>query len=76
MTKAKGVGSQPGAVVALGARLDRGVVVPGLRAGRCLAERLYLSPNTVNAHLRRIYDKLGVPPRTEAARFAVEHGLA
>ena len=40
------------------------------------AERLFLSPRTVEAHLRRVYDKLGVASRAEAVRFAVEHGLA
>lgn len=41
-----------------------------------VAERLYLSPRTVHAHLRRIYDKLGVGSRGAAARFAHDHGLA
>ena len=41
-----------------------------------IAERLYLSPNTVHAHLRRIYRKLGVGSRAEATRFALDHGLA
>ena len=40
------------------------------------AERLYLSPRTVAAHLRRIYDKLGTSSRAEAVRFALAHGLA
>ncbi|MDP9364081.1 MAG: response regulator transcription factor, partial [Chloroflexota bacterium] len=41
-----------------------------------VAERLFLSPHTVNAHLRRIYDKLDVSSRSAATRFALEHGLA
>lgn len=41
-----------------------------------IAERLYLSPHTVNAHLRRIYGKLEVTSRSAATRFALEHGLA
>jgi non-specific serine/threonine protein kinase len=41
-----------------------------------VAERLYLSPRTVDAHLRRIYDKLGASSRAEAVRFAVEQGLS
>jgi predicted ATPase/DNA-binding CsgD family transcriptional regulator len=41
-----------------------------------VAERLVLSPRTVNAHLTSIYQKLGVNSRAAATRFAVEHGLA
>lgn len=40
-----------------------------------IAERLFLSPNTIGAHLRRIYDKLAVTSRSAATRFAVEHHL-
>ena len=40
------------------------------------AERLFLSPRTVDAHLRRIYDKLGLATRAEVVRFAIEHDLA
>ena len=41
-----------------------------------VAERLFLSPRTVDAHLHRIFAKLEVPNRGAAIRFAVEHGLA
>jgi DNA-binding CsgD family transcriptional regulator len=40
------------------------------------AERLYLSPRTVDAHLRNVYHKLDVSTRAEAVRFALAHGLA
>jgi DNA-binding CsgD family transcriptional regulator len=40
-----------------------------------IAEKLFVSPTTVNAHLRNIYGKLGVKSRTAAARIAVESGL-
>jgi DNA-binding NarL/FixJ family response regulator len=40
-----------------------------------VAERLVVSPLTVNAHLRSIFGKLGVTSRAAATRYAVEHGL-
>src|SRR4029079_10198534 len=40
-----------------------------------VAERLVLSPRTVNAHLTSIYNKLGVNSRSAATRFAIERGL-
>ena len=41
-----------------------------------IATRLTLSRKTVSAHLEHIYSKLGVSTRTEAALFAMRHGLA
>jgi DNA-binding NarL/FixJ family response regulator len=41
-----------------------------------IGEQLMLSFHTVHAHLRSIYAKLGVSSRSQAARFAREHGLA
>ena len=40
-----------------------------------IAERLVISPRTVNAHLHAIYYKLGVATRSAATRFAMENGL-
>ena len=40
-----------------------------------VADRLSISPRTVGQHLRSIYNKLDVPSRAAATRFAVEHGL-
>jgi DNA-binding CsgD family transcriptional regulator len=40
-----------------------------------VAERLYLSPRTVEQHLRSIYNKTGVSTRAAATAFAYEHGL-
>lgn len=41
-----------------------------------LARMLWVTEQTVKFHLRNIYRKLGVSSRTEAARFAYDHGLA
>jgi predicted ATPase/DNA-binding CsgD family transcriptional regulator len=42
---------------------------------REIAEALFLSPRTINTHTARIYAKLGVGSRAEAAAWAVRHGL-
>lgn len=39
------------------------------------ADRLFISRRTVDAHLRRIYDKIGVASRSQAVRFALAHDL-
>ena len=40
-----------------------------------IAIDLAISINTVKAHLRNIYGKLEVESRTEATRYAIQHGL-
>ena len=40
-----------------------------------IAERIFLSRRTVDAHVQRIYAKLDVNSRAAATRFAVDHGL-
>jgi DNA-binding CsgD family transcriptional regulator len=50
------------------------LVAAGLTSAE-VAERLFLSPRTVQAHLYRIYNKLGVSSRSAATRFAIEHRL-
>lgn len=40
-----------------------------------IAERLYLSPNTIRTHVRAIYRKIGVSSRSDAVLRAAEIGL-
>lgn len=40
-----------------------------------IASRLYISVNTVRAHIYSIYAKLHVSSRVRAARFAIQHAL-
>lgn len=50
------------------------LVAAGLTSHQ-VAERLFLSPHTIHAHLHSIYGKIGVNTRSGAARFAAEHNL-
>lgn len=45
------------------------LVLQGL-TNRQVAESIHISPHTVNYHLRRIYQKLGISSRVELARIA------
>jgi DNA-binding CsgD family transcriptional regulator len=40
-----------------------------------IAQELFISPRTVNAHIGSIYHKIGSHSRAQAARFASEHDL-
>ena len=42
---------------------------------RSIAKELWITEQTVKFHLTNIYRKLGVANRTEAARYAYQHGL-
>jgi non-specific serine/threonine protein kinase len=51
------------------------LVAEGLTNVR-IAERLFISPRTVDRHLNSAYRKIGASSRAAATRFAIEHGLA
>jgi DNA-binding CsgD family transcriptional regulator len=42
---------------------------------KVIAERLYISPNTVRSHLERVREKTGLRRRSELTRLAMEQGL-
>ncbi|MPZ92940.1 MAG: LuxR family transcriptional regulator [Actinobacteria bacterium] len=46
------------------------------RSNREIGEELHISDRTVARHLTNIFHKIGVTNRTEAARYAVDHGIA
>lgn len=51
-----------------------GLLVRGL-AQKQIAAQLHLSPKTVNSHIERVYEKLGVHSRTQAVTAALRLGL-
>jgi two-component system, NarL family, response regulator LiaR len=44
-------------------------------SNREIAEKLFVSENTVKTHSSRVFDKLGAKRRTQAVQFAKEFGL-
>jgi DNA-binding CsgD family transcriptional regulator len=51
------------------------LVAEGL-TNREVADRLFVSPHTVNSHLRHIFSKLGINSRVELARLARDYEMA
>ena len=51
------------------------LVTEGL-TNREVAERLFVSPHTVNSHLRHVFSKLGINSRVELARVARDYEIA
>jgi two-component system, NarL family, response regulator NreC len=51
------------------------LIADGL-TGKRIAERLHLSPNTVERHRTNIMNKLGLHSRAELIRFAIREGLS
>ena len=44
-------------------------------SNREIGERLHVSPATIKTHLEKVYEKLGVSDRTQAAVVALRRGL-
>jgi len=75
-----GVTEDPGERAARDAGLtDRELVIVRAVArglsNEAISKELWVAEQTVKFHLTNIYRKLGVANRTEAARYAFEHGL-
>ena len=51
------------------------LLVQGTTSNRDLAQRLYISENTVKYHLRNILQKLHLQNRAQVIAYAVRHGL-
>lgn len=45
------------------------------RSNREIGETLFISDRTVARHLTNIFHKIGVTSRTQAARYAIDHGV-
>ena len=50
-------------------------LVAGGRSNREIGERLFISDRTVARHLTNIFGKIGVTSRTQAVRYAIDHGV-
>ena len=61
-----------GLAILTGAEAQVARLVSDGGTNREIADRLFLSPHTVNSHLRHIYAKLAINSRTELARIVAE----
>lgn len=52
-----------------------GMITQGM-TNQQIAERLFLSPNTLKRYIRTAYRKIGVQRRSQAVAWGYEHGLA
>ncbi|NTU84815.1 MAG: response regulator transcription factor [Chloroflexales bacterium] len=73
----RGAPSQPRTVDGLTPReLEVLALITRGLSNRAIAEALVISEKTAEVHVRNILGKLGLSSRTQAATYALEHGLA
>jgi DNA-binding CsgD family transcriptional regulator len=48
--------------------LGSGFTIPNISRNRDIAGQLYLSPRTIDYHLRKVFSKLGIASRAELVR--------
>lgn len=65
---------EQGAVLSTREREIVGLIAQGFK-NKDMAERLFISEQTVKNHLHNIFDKLGVSDRLELALYAIHHKL-
>jgi NarL family two-component system response regulator LiaR len=75
-TSVGGTGDWPGRSVGLSPREAEvlALIAQGL-SNQAIAERAFLSPNTVKSYIRSAYRKIGVESRTQAVLWAFENGF-
>jgi DNA-binding NarL/FixJ family response regulator len=65
---------EQGAALSTREREIVGLIAQGFK-NKDMAERLFISEQTVKNHLHNIFDKLGVSDRLELALYAIHHKL-
>ena len=75
-TSAGGAGDWPGRSVGLSSREAEvlALITQGL-SNQQIAERVFLSPNTLKTYIRHAYRKIGVDSRVQAVLWGIENGF-
>jgi DNA-binding NarL/FixJ family response regulator len=74
LARGEGIAERPGIILTDREQEVLALLARGL-TNKDIAQTLILSVRTVEAHLRNIYGKLQVNSRTEAALWAINHGI-
>ena len=75
-TSVGGAGDWPGRSVGLSPREAEvlALIAQGL-SNQEIADRVFISPNTVKSYIRSVYRKIGATSRVEAVLYGVRHGF-